>query len=95
MKESIGESIVLWLNLTNTYGFMPDKFMEEVLKKHHMPPCNLIINYYDNFQLRIASGSTASEWQSLEKGIIRGSIMSAVLFSLVMNMLVKATKVVC
>ena len=37
--------------------------------------------------------SVTSEWQTLEKGIITGCTMSAVLFSLTMNMLVKAAEV--
>ena len=96
-KESKGDLTVLWLNLANAYGFLPHKLVEEALKRHHVPPsvCDLIADYYKNFRLRACSSSVTSEWQTLEKGIITGCTMSAVLFSLTMNMLVKAAEVEC
>ena len=96
-KESKGNLTVLWLDLANAYGSMPHKLVEEALKRHHVPPsmCDLIADYYKNFWLRACSGSVTSEWQTLEKGIITGCAMSAVLFSLTMNMLVKAAEVEC
>ena len=45
--------------------------------------------------MRISSNSSWSEWHKLEKGIITGCTISAVLFSLAMNMLVKAAEVEC
>ena len=65
--------------------------------RHHVPPsvCYLIANYYKNFRLRVCSSSVISEWQTLEKGIITGCTMSAVLFSLTMHMLVKFAEVEC
>lgn len=50
---------------------------------------DLIIDYYDNFNLRITPGTTTSEWHHLEKGIITGCTFSVSLFSFAMNMLVK------
>ena len=96
-KENKGDLTVLWLYLANAYGSMPHKLVEEALTRHHVPPsvCDLIADYYKNFRLRACSSSVTSEWQALEKGIITGCTMSAVLFSLTMNMLVKATEVEC
>ena len=96
-KESKGDLTVLWLDLANAYGSMPHKLVEEVLKRHHVLPSvgNLIADYYKNFQLRACSSTVTSEWQTLEKGIITGCTMSAILFSLTMNMLVKAAEVEC
>ena len=76
---------------------MQHKLVEEALAKDHIPPsvCDLIAGYYKNFRLRACSSSVTSEWQTLEKGIITGCTMSAVLFSLTMNMLVKAAEVEC
>ena len=96
-KESKGDLTVLWLDLANVYGSMPHKLVEEALKRHHVPPsvCDLLADYYKNFWLRACSSSVTSEWQTLEKGIITGCTMSAVLFSLTMNMLVKAAELEC
>ena len=96
-KENKGDLIALWLDLANAYGSMPHKLVEEALTRHHVPPsvCDLIADYYKNFRLRACSSSVTSEWQTLEKGIITGCTMSAVLFSLTMNMLVKAAEVEC
>ena len=96
-KENKGDLTVLWLDLANAYGSMPHKLVEEALMRHHVLPsvCDLIADYYKNFQLRACSSSVTSEWQTLEKGIITGCTMSAVLFSLTMNMLVKAAEVEC
>ena len=96
-KENKGDLTVLWLDLANAYGSMPHKLVEEALKRHHVPPsvCDLIVDYYENFRLRAYSSTVTSEWQTLEKGIITGCTMSAVLFSLTMNMLVKAAEAEC
>ena len=96
-KESKGDLTVLWLDLVNAYGSMPHKLVEETIKRYHVPPsvCDLIADYYKNFRLRACSSLVTSEWKTLEKGIITGCILSAVLFSLTMNMLVKAAEVEC
>ena len=64
---------------------MPHKLVEEALNTHHIPPsvCDLIADYYNNSRLRACPS------------IITGCTMSAVLFSLTMNMLVKAAEVEC
>ena len=92
-----GDLTVLWLDLANAYGSMPHKLVEEALKRHHVPPsvCDLIADYYKNFWLRACSSIVTSEWQTLEKGIITGCTMFAVLFLLTMNMLVKVAEVEC
>ena len=96
-KERKEDLTVLWLDLANAYGSMPHKLVEEALKRHHVPPsvCDVIADYYKNFWLRACSSSVTSEWQTLEKGIITGCTMSAVLFLLTMNILVKAAEVEC
>ena len=96
-KESKGDLTVLWLDLANAYGSIPHKHVEEALTRHHVPSsvCDLIADDDKNFRLRACSSSLTSEWQTLVKGIITGCTMSAVLFSLTMNMLVKAAEVEC
>lgn len=95
-REKKSDLTVLWLDLANAYGSMPHKLVEEALKRHYVPSsiCGLISDYYNNFQSRV-SARIVSEWHTLEKGIITGCTLSAVLFSLAMNMLVKASEVEC
>ncbi|XP_062872774.1 uncharacterized protein LOC134334411 [Trichomycterus rosablanca] len=96
-KASRGDLATLWLDLTNAYGSIPHKLVETALTRHHVPVAitNLILDYYNNFQLRVTSGSSTSAWQRLEKGIITGCTISVPLFSLAMNMIVKSAEVEC
>ena len=88
---------VLWLNLKNAYGSIPHSLVEEALKRHHVPNkiIELIVNYYNDFQMRTISGNTKSAWHKLKKGIITGCTISATLFALAMNILIKAAEVEC
>lgn len=82
-RESGGDLAVLWLDLTNAYGSIPQKV------KH------LILDYYDRFSLRVSSGQMTSDRHHLEVGIITGCTISVTLFALAMNMLVKAAEPEC
>nr|BAC82598.1 reverse transcriptase [Takifugu rubripes] len=95
--ESKGELAVLWLDLTNAYGSIPHKLVEIALHLHHVPSKikDLILDYYDDFRLRVTTGSLTSTWQCLEKGIITGCTISVPLFSLAMNIIVKSAEVEC
>ena len=86
---------ILWLDLKNAYRSIPHSLVEEALKRHHVPNkiTELIVDYYNNFQMRTVSGNTKSTWHKLEKGIITGCTISGNLFALAMNMLIKAAKV--
>ncbi|KAL1248724.1 hypothetical protein QQF64_022042 [Cirrhinus molitorella] len=76
---------------------MPHKLVRTTLDRHHIP-CkikNLIMDYYVNLRLRVASGSIISNWHQLEKGIITGCTIPVIRFALTMNVLVKAAEVEC
>ena len=96
-KEGRGDLVVLWLDFANAYGSIPHKLVEEALTRHHVPSRirELILDYYNNFQMRISSGSVTSDWHRLERGIITGCTISATLFALAMNMIVKSAEVEC
>lgn len=95
--EGKGNLAVLWLDLANAYGSIPHKLVEEALGRHHVPSSIkiLIMDYYNNFNLRFTSGKVTSERHRLEKGIITGCTVSVILFSLAMNMLVKSAEPEC
>ena len=96
-RESKGDLAVLWLDLANAYGSMPHKLVEFALTSHHVPSkvASIILDYYENFKLRISSKSVTSDWHRLERGIITGCTISATLFALAMNMIAKAAEKEC
>ena len=68
--------------------------VEETLRRYHVPSfvSNLILDYYNNFTLRVTSGTKTSDWHRLERGIITGCMISATLFFLAMNMIIKSVE---
>lgn len=50
-RESRGDLAAFWLNLTNTYGFIPHKLVETALARLQVPESiqNPILDYYNNF----------------------------------------------
>lgn len=92
-RENKGDLAVLWLDLTNAYGSIPHKLVEQALNRYYIPEKlrNLILDYYADFHLRVSSGATTSDWHKLENGIITGC--TPILFALAMNMLVKSAEV--
>lgn len=96
-KEGKGDLVVLWLDLSNAYGSTPHKLVEETLRRHrvHNKINKLILDYNNNFQMRVSSGSITSKWHRLKKGIITGCTISVTLFALAMNMVVKSAEVEC
>ena len=96
-RENNGNLAVLWLDLTNAYGSIPHKVVEETFRRYHVPSSlsNLILDYYNNFNLRVTSSTKTSDWHRLKRGIITGSTISATLFSLAMNMIIKSAEMEC
>ena len=66
-RENKGDLVVLWLDLENAYGSIPHKIVEESLKRYHVPDTmiNVILDYYNSFQLRVSSGKDTSDWHRL------------------------------
>lgn len=89
---------MLWLDLSNAYGSILHKLVELALHLHHVPSNikDLILDYYNNFRLRVTSGSVTSDWHCLGKGIIiTRCTISVTLFPFAMNNGVKAAGVEC
>eukprot|EP00064_Thunnus_orientalis_P012462 superscaffoldBa00001914_g12497 len=42
-KENRVDLMVLWLDPANTYGSMPHKLVQEMLKRHHMSDCTISV----------------------------------------------------
>ena len=97
VRESNGNLAVLWLDLANAYGLIPHKVVEETLHRYHVPSfiSNLILDYYNNFNLSFTMGTKTLDWHRLVRGIITRCTISATLFSLAMNMIIKSAEVEC
>lgn len=89
-KANRGDIAVLRLDLKNGYGSISHKLMEEALQRHYVPKKipELILDYYNNFQIRTVSENTTSPSHKLERVIIIGCTISATLFCLAMNMII-------
>lgn len=61
---------VIWLDLTNAYGSIPHKLVQTTMAKclvpHHI--VDLILDYYNQFKIRVSAGSVTSEWHNVEVG---------------------------
>ncbi|KAL7871867.1 hypothetical protein SRHO_G00068500 [Serrasalmus rhombeus] len=62
-RENKGDLVVLWLDLTNAYGSIPHKLVEEVLHQHHIPNKfkDHILDYNESFSLRVCAETTTSD----------------------------------
>lgn len=54
---------------------------------HHL--ADLILDYYDQFRIRVSAGVVTSEWHKLEVVIITSCPISVTLFVLTMNTIMK------
>lgn len=50
------------------------------------------MNYYKNFNLKFTSESSYLNWHTIEKGIITGYTISAILFNHTMKLIIKSAE---
>ena len=50
------------------------------------------MDYYSNFEVRVATGLKTLAWHKLERGIITSCTISAILFAIAMNMVIKSAE---
>lgn len=68
-RDGKGDLTILWLDLANAYSSKPHKLVELTLRRHHVPSkvTDLVLDYYNNFRLRVTAGSGTSDWTDLRK----------------------------
>lgn len=61
-QEGKGDQL-LWLDLVNAYSSIPHQLVELVLLRHPIPSkvIDLILYYYNNFRIRVTTGSDTSD----------------------------------
>ena len=79
------------------YGSIPHKLVEEVLKIYHLSHMikDVIMGYYNNLKIRIGSESVSLSGIRWRGKLITGYTMTATLFALVMNMIIKSVEKDC
>lgn len=79
------------------YFTIPHQLVQTTMTKHRVPHhiADLILNYYDQFRMRVPAQEVTSEWHRLEVGTITGCTISVTLFVLAMNMIVKSAEPEC
>lgn len=82
-RNNKGDLKVLWLDLANAYGSIPHKLVQTTPERHHVlgQVAELILDYYNQFNMRVSSESITSEWHRVEVGIIAGFTISVILFA--------------
>ena len=92
-----GNLAVLWLDLKNPYRSIPHKLVEFILKCYHIPNkiSNLILDYTNTFKIRTITKGSLLAWHNLERGIKIACTISATLFTLAMNLLIKTAELEC
>ena len=94
-KKKKSDISVIWLDLANAYGSVPHAMIEEAMEIFWFPNelQEMIMSYYNNFQMRFTTATFTTDWQRLEKGITAGCTISVVLFILVMEMMLKSADI--
>ena len=96
-REDKGNLTVIWLDLSNAYGSIPHKVVQETLRRYYVPTkvMDIIKTYYSKFYLRCSYNRGKTKWQRLEKGIITGYTISVILFASAINLMVKSAEKEC
>ena len=84
---------VIWLDLANAYGSVPHKMLKAAMDFFWIPDevQNMMMDYYNHFQMRYTTKDFTTDWQRLEIGIAAGCTISVIWFVLVMEMFLKST----
>ena len=87
--------VVVWLDLANAFGSVPHKLIEYAMNLFWIPPevIKIMMDYYNLFIMRFSTANFTTAWQRLEIGIAAGCTVSVIWFVLVMEVLLRGTKI--
>ena len=82
---------MLWLDLANAYGSVPQKLIQFALRRYLVPEdwIDLIMAYYDGLWGRTTSSGISSDWMWYERGIFAGCTISVILFVAAFNVILE------
>ena len=92
-KQKKGHLTVIWLDLANVYGSIPDDLIKG-LDHYYIPVAirDMITSYLAGFKLRFTSTLFTTNWQDLQTGIPTGCTISPILFNMGMNLLISTAE---
>ena len=85
---------VIWLDLANAYGSVPDQMIQLALRMYHVPEDIQVMldDYFSGFRMRFSTNSYTTDWINLEIGIAMGCTISPILFVVAMEVILKAAE---
>ena len=85
---------IIWLDPENAYGSVRHPFIQKAMDFFWIPEDirKLISGYYKCTYMRFSNAKYSTNWQKLNIGIMMGSVISPLIFVLVMEMLLRSTK---
>ena len=86
--------VVTPLDLNNAFGEVHHNLIMEILEYHHMPNevQNMISDLYGNFTTKIAYKDYITDPIVVERRVLQGDCLSALLFNLVFNSFIQTIK---
>ena len=93
-KKQKKEIHVVWLDLANAYGSVPHSLIRKALKFFHVPQkaINVIMKYFNAAFMRFSTQGYVTDWQALEIGIMMGCVISALLFVMTMELILRGAE---
>ena len=90
-KKKQRQIIITPLDLKNAFGEGDYKLLLKVFEYYHIPDIIklLIIDYYKNYTITIGTDAYITDPLVVGKGILQGDCLSPLLFSMVINTLIK------
>ncbi|GFN97031.1 reverse transcriptase [Plakobranchus ocellatus] len=84
----------VWLDLANAYGSVPQEMIQLALRMYHLPEVIQVMldNYFSGFRMRFSTNDYTTNWTNLEVGIAMGRTISAILFVMAMEVILKAAE---
>lgn len=81
-KNERGDLHVVWLDLTNAYGSIPNQLIKYALDFFYIPVCicALVTKYFEDIKMCCTHQDFTTGWQQLEVGIAMGCSISPILF---------------
>lgn len=92
-KEERKDLHVVFLDLANTFGSIPQNFIWTSLEFFRIPKTitNLIKSYFQDLHLCFTLSDFTTTWNRMEIGIMEGCTISSLLFTMAMEVIIRTS----